>query len=239
MMTYAEAKSKFDKCLNKDRGYKLAGNTRIQKRGHAFAIRLYDTDIVIIRPDGNYRLNSGGWRTMLTKDRMNSVLPCCIWQQNGVWHIGKDMYEDGMLIGSNGKPFIKTASLDCVLKTRKIVDRRCTKFIKLAIASCACRDIGTLKSHRNMTVPIVANKGYAKKLWQIILESKAETMPKLVNLAVLDRGYGNPEFIWRLIESDCRRGIDSSWIKDSLRSFLRKRKPLMVDQIVNEKLAVA
>ncbi len=134
MMTHAEAKSKFNRCRNKDLGYKLAGNTRIQKRGHAFAIRLYDTDIVIIRPDGKYRLNTRGWRTLLTKDRMNSVLPCCIWQQSGVWHIGKDVYEDGMLIGPDGKPSVKTTSLDDVLKIRRMVDRRCAKFINLAIA---------------------------------------------------------------------------------------------------------
>ena len=63
MITHTEAEAKFKRSRNKERGYLLAKHTRLQKRGRAFAVCLHNTDVVMIRPDGTYRLNSGGWRT--------------------------------------------------------------------------------------------------------------------------------------------------------------------------------
>ena len=65
-MTHAEAKAKFRRCRNKERGNLLAKHTRLQERGRAFAVRYHNTDVVMIRPDGTYRLNTGGWRTPTT-----------------------------------------------------------------------------------------------------------------------------------------------------------------------------
>jgi hypothetical protein len=60
MITHKEAEALFQKCRDKDRGHKLAGNTYIRKRGRAFAVQLHDTDIIIIAHPHNYQSNEPG-----------------------------------------------------------------------------------------------------------------------------------------------------------------------------------
>lgn len=54
------------------------------------AWRLHRTDIVTLLPNGNYVLNSGGWRTPTTKDRINKYfLGGQVYQMDGAWYISK------------------------------------------------------------------------------------------------------------------------------------------------------
>lgn len=74
---------------------KLRPNTYLQRRGLAdpgvspIAIRLHNTDIVTFRNDGFIELNTDGWFTITTKDRMNRYLPdpFCIFSKKGSWHV--------------------------------------------------------------------------------------------------------------------------------------------------------
>jgi len=51
----------------------LADNTvEYKKPDGTTVIRFHHTDIIETAPDGTITLNSGGWKTMTTKDRMNS-----------------------------------------------------------------------------------------------------------------------------------------------------------------------
>lgn len=56
-------------------------------------IRLHDTDIITYMPNGKIILNSGGWRTPTTKDRINSLvklkdeLDIGISQNKGLWYL--------------------------------------------------------------------------------------------------------------------------------------------------------
>lgn len=54
-------------------------------------IRLHGTDIVRRLADGSVILNSGGWKTVTTKDRMNNNLPggARIIQEKGVWYVSQ------------------------------------------------------------------------------------------------------------------------------------------------------
>ena len=53
----------------------IANNTlEIDLSGNDYAIRLHDTDILTYKK-GKYILDSGGWRTVTTKERMNRFLP--------------------------------------------------------------------------------------------------------------------------------------------------------------------
>lgn len=61
----------------------IANNTRVVRRGDDIAVRLHATDVVTFGQDGAITLDSGGWRTMTTKDRMNACLPIG-------WSIGSD-----------------------------------------------------------------------------------------------------------------------------------------------------
>lgn len=77
---------------------KVANNTVKYNRWHdgATVYRLHRTDIVVIEPDGTYTLNSGGWRTITTKDRINTFSPVNIFQRKGEWFIGLGPFNEGI-----------------------------------------------------------------------------------------------------------------------------------------------
>ena len=84
---------------------KLANNTYLEKREDgSIAIRLHSTDVVTFRPDGSTVLNSGGWFTSTTKDRIG--LAFRVSQHKGRWTVsvnGKGYpFADGMKIGKRG-----------------------------------------------------------------------------------------------------------------------------------------
>ncbi len=54
----------------------------------AVAIRYHATDVVTYHKDGRIVLNSGGYRTMTTKDRMNCYSPASVYQESGLWYVG-------------------------------------------------------------------------------------------------------------------------------------------------------
>lgn len=91
---------------------KLANNTYLERRGENIAVRLHETDVLTFAPDGSVTLDSGGWKTVTTKARMNEYLGhgLRISQSRGQWYVydySKRMdiavYADGMRITSDGK----------------------------------------------------------------------------------------------------------------------------------------
>lgn len=249
MMTHKESEALFAKCRDKEKGYRFANNTRIQKRGRAFAIRLHETDIVMIRPDGAYRLNSGGWKTVTTKERMNRILPCDVWQRNGLWFVGDSYYEDGMLIGSDGMVIGDTKPIEHVLGIKKRVDYYCCKFVQLATITCMGQEIGNWESHHNYALPRKYwSKPHLIKLWNDITSATREQPTewkddssrffKWVYLSIMARGHCDPRLIWELIQKDCINCHKSQWIIDNLKSFMRPRKTLIVDLIMSGDLKV-
>lgn len=242
MITHVEAETKFKRCRDKERGYKLAANTRLQRRGRAFAVKLYETDVVIIRPDGTYRINSGGWRTAMTRNRMDMVLPCCISPHKGIWCIGDRFYTDGILIGSDGQVIGQTTSMAKALVLKNRVDKCCNKFAKIVTEACVGRDIGCFEGYKRHALPRLSNTSNLAKLWNDITETtKPDSTVQynvsrffaLIYLTVLDSKSVASASIWQIMRNDCLRDIKSRWIQKSLMLFLRPRKPLIVDMIIN------
>jgi hypothetical protein len=71
------------------------------------AVRLHHTDILTFKPDGSIILDTGGWKTMVTKDRMNEFLPQGgVGSTRGVWTVSSGgieyFYEDDMTIKPDG-----------------------------------------------------------------------------------------------------------------------------------------
>ena len=79
--------------------------------------RLHHTDIVTKRPDGLYVLNSGGWRTSTTKDRINAYAPVRLYQHKHEWFLAVRApdgsfdwnaspipFEDHMTVDASGRP---------------------------------------------------------------------------------------------------------------------------------------
>lgn len=64
-------------------------------------IILHGTCVVRIHPDNSATLNTGGWYTSTTKDRINKYSPVRVYQCKGEWYLNNDdntPYEDGMTV---------------------------------------------------------------------------------------------------------------------------------------------
>lgn len=90
---------------------------------------LINTDVITFVKDGII-LNSGGWRTPTTKDRINSFCNARIYQKNHIWYMRDgSKFFDGIKINSEGYPIgeIKTVDLEKVRREKKQI----AKFVAL------------------------------------------------------------------------------------------------------------
>jgi hypothetical protein len=66
-------------------------NTRVRQAFDHIIVRLHNTDIANLSVDGSITLNTDGWQTVTTKDRLNKVLTLgnCghwrLWSEKGIW----------------------------------------------------------------------------------------------------------------------------------------------------------
>jgi hypothetical protein len=67
-------------------------------------IMLHSTYVVKIHENNTYTLNSGGWQTLTTKDRINQYSPRRVYQRNFEWFVNINGEEfpfiDGMVVGN-------------------------------------------------------------------------------------------------------------------------------------------
>ena len=88
---------------------KIAHNTTVRLRGEDVQIVLHHTPIVTYHPEGEVTLDTGGWCTATTKQRMNACSPFTIYQDKRVWYVvtGKGEHESKLVsrmsFDANGK----------------------------------------------------------------------------------------------------------------------------------------
>lgn len=125
---------------------KVANNTYLERlvgpntvEDNSIGLRLHDTHVIVWYEDGSIVLNSGGWRTVTTKARINEYLGngYGISQEKGQWYIVKHgdwtklcIFEDGITFSpegeiTGGKPVGEEKK---ALKLRKTVNRYADKF---------------------------------------------------------------------------------------------------------------
>ena len=86
---------------------KIGNNTYAERREPGkIAIRLHKTDVVTHYECGSVVLNSGGWKTSTTKDRISEHSPVRISQHKGVWTFGYGSllhtFKDGVTLKPDG-----------------------------------------------------------------------------------------------------------------------------------------
>jgi hypothetical protein len=108
----------------------VANNTlKIEYMNGTVAIRLHDTDIITWK-DEKIFLNSGGWRTRTTKERMEQFSPVKrINQINGVWFIGKNVFYDGCEVNVVGE-FVSAPAKFNMDKVNAL-KKKITKYVNL------------------------------------------------------------------------------------------------------------
>ena len=84
-MNYAEA----DEKLGNRESRKLDHHTYLKRKGDTIVVQLHETDVVTMKPNGVNILNTGGWRTVTTKDRIGKFSDVFITQREGKWYINR------------------------------------------------------------------------------------------------------------------------------------------------------
>lgn len=86
-MTHSEAVAMVRGKTNRDR--RKVGNNTYAEILHdgSVGIMLHSTYVVKIHEDNTYTLNSGGWQTLTTKDRINQYSPYKVRQRNHEWYV--------------------------------------------------------------------------------------------------------------------------------------------------------
>jgi len=97
-MTYKEAVMMVVKGKTSASRRKIGNNTyaTILPGSGSVVIRLHETIVVTIYPDDAVKVNSGGYRTSTTKNRINKYSPVKVYQKNHQWY-----FDDGRKFEDN------------------------------------------------------------------------------------------------------------------------------------------
>ena len=208
----------------------LMGNTLWYRIGQKQFWRLHDTDILTLE-NGVYTLNSGGWRTPTTKDRLNSFLPekNRIFTEKGIWYYGtwnggKIPFKDGMKVNAEGNTLTPLPELEKEGTERKALLKKIDGYVKKAKAHFLEKGIPKPELgdcfYCQMTVTEGKDKGKSlgeatgDKSHLLTHIEEGYIMGSLTLNAIRSRGYPNPAIFF-----DARFGTDTA-IR-SIRQYLK------------------
>lgn len=205
---------------------KLAGNTYARMEGDAVVIRYHQTDIARLTAD-TVTLDSGGWRTSTTKERMNSyALPWgySISQTRGVWYLFKYSpveredglgsprvrFEDGMTINTVTGEISGVASAEDLAATdtaNKETKKRISQYVKLYSDETLARLLEEIKTgeSRGDCFSCQFKMGGEEHLLAHLEENYV--MGSLAWNAIEERGYRFPDVIMSVAGDVARRAI--------------------------------
>ena len=231
MLTYDEAR----KTLKGRETKKLARNTYLREEPGRMVIKFWDTDIITIDGTNLYTLNSGGYRTLTTKERFNTFTPARIGQERGLWYVYKGRYPectklpfaDGIQVDSYGEVITGAGNTDMPAIMRK-VDRLVSKYIAGYAADVMKNGLpeGTDGDCWGCLMQDVTGKKPEPMGFGHYLSHFEEKyyVPSILFKAMTEANYGNPGFVWGRMKADIEHGREPCDLKGRLRRFFRTRK---------------
>lgn len=223
-MDYKHAYDMAITAKNKQAGKPIANNTRIIDNNDFISIKLHDTDVIRFYSGGGIVLNSGGWRTKTTKERINTYTNARISQKNNLWYMSDGtLFYDGVIVDDTGKVISKK------IEPKKKENE--TKKIKLAIKKYVDGFVNELS--KGMDAPSGGDCWFCSRVLSDtstshITDHMEENyfVPSLVLNAVTEQGYPYPAII--IGYDDKTKKIGGSYmvtwaVKNSLRKYLSKR----------------
>jgi hypothetical protein len=228
----AQAKRNLDK-------KKLANNTYLLQKEDEFLIRLHNTDIVKITQEAGqsfFTVNTDGWMTSTTKERINSFTPLRIFQKRGVWYVpqqkeGREevvQFFDGMTVDQSGRVVNSAeASLDDIEKNRKL-DKMICDYIKAFADQSIAEGLPKPDSGDCLLCKIYSQASKEKRGVDDLQHVYSHLEELYVHGSFLIyvlycEGYKDPGLIFWMIERNCKNG-DTKFLKRVFRSFFKKAK---------------
>jgi hypothetical protein len=208
--------------------------------GHTIAVRYHSTDVVTFRPDGTIVLDSGGYQTVTTKQRINNYTRAHVWQDKGIWYVGgswrdreaRTLYYDGMELDREGAP-VSPKRPDGIEGIKRELDRRVARYLKgyaKALADGKIGDPGPGDCFGCLFVPTGQGNDPRAQAFGLdhVLQHLSEGyyVPSLLWRAMQRRG--NPAFCWQMMRGTIAQGRPvGHWLTD-LRYYFRTLKPSLV-----------
>lgn len=131
MITFTEAGIRLAAGRDKTSRPVACATHLIRLSNNEIGVRYHETDVVKIRKDGSYVLDSGSWFTKCTKQRIEEFSPARIVSVDGVWTIGDSLFEDGIRVSRKGCPIMahRGKALEHFLKEKRQLDKVVRKYI--------------------------------------------------------------------------------------------------------------
>lgn len=110
----------------------VARNTlKIEYLDGTTAIRLHNTDVITTK-DGKYILNSGGWRTRTTMDRIEAFSPARLYQRNRLWYFSDgNLFYDNCEINDSGNLVGRKKSVNKTESEAAKLKKKISKYVNL------------------------------------------------------------------------------------------------------------
>lgn len=223
--TYDEAVTLLAKARDRAAGKPVANNTRLFDRGDHIAMRLHNTDIVMYRPDGAIVLDSGGWRTVTTKQRMNEALPggVYLFQHKREWFIhergNEQAFYDGLVVSRDGTVVPnreEEANLTVKQERNASTEKAIVKFVQGVTPERVVEAVENMGGDCLLCV-----MGSTDCLAEHIREDYFHGT--LLYRAIEAKGYPNPGLIMQMAYDRAKRGeTDPYYVSSTLRRYLRR-----------------
>ena len=250
MLNYADCQKLFLKARNKEKGKKIDHNTYLRKEENDFLVKLHNTDIIRISQKNVYTVNTGGWQTPTTKDRLNNYLPIRLFQEKHIWYyVGpnpdtiyfdwkdKKPFFEGLQCNLNGKVLNppNQSKTEKEKAKRKKLDKMIKTYIQGFIEDIKKNGLGEPSNGDCFGCLMVsADKGIIRGEMHknevmgfdhYISHFKEKYFVRsLLWKAIQERGYMNPAVIWQI-------GCIDHHFKRTLQWFFNRRKAELIKYI--------
>lgn len=209
MHSYSDA----ERVLGKRERRKLQNNTYLERlSSESIVVRLHNTHILVYHQSGDITYQTGGWRTITSKARMNEygAHGVQIWSDRSVWYIGtsnwRSAYYEGFVVRADGSA---AAIHNADTEKRKILQASLSKFIKGWVtdirAHCADGGCYPLPGAGDCLYCQMRQRGEPRETAQnmgldCVYSHMAEGyfVPSLLWRAIQERGR-NVQFVWALM----------------------------------------
>lgn len=227
-MTYTDAVEK----LGSRDTRKIGNNTYLERRDdETIAIRLHATDVVTFT-SGTITLNSGGWRTVTTKARLNYALP--VYSEKGTWYVGgypdhenRVVYYDGISFADDGSLLGETvadptAEAAAMKKRISAYAALCVKTLAAGMPQPSSGDCWfcLMRTEDGVTL---GDTGDHEHLLAHLDENYV--VPSLLVNAVSEKGYRHPGIILGANEDGTMGGgsFMADAVRRSVRDYMKRR----------------
>lgn len=216
-----------DTALGKRDRRKVANNTYLFRAAdNTIHLRLHETDVVVYHPNGGgMTLDTGGWFTVTTKDRINAALPggFRIYSVKGNWFLHRNIrdlpdvpFVDRMTLWPDGEiEGIDWAQVQHEIDARTKLKQEIAAFVRGITA-----DAVVTAWENTGGDCLLCRVGQTRCLGDHVEERYFHAT--LAHNAVRSAGFHSPEAIMAITYDEAKRGRVDTLLTSSLRKYLKR-----------------